>query len=730
MHFIEYEGVRIGRLLSQIQSPIGLLEHPFARTTPLFLLCSAGVIACLLLGGGTKGGLLSDALLQLISLPLLLVVLWRLADSTLSRQAQWSLGFCLAVVALPLLQLVPLPPAIWTSLPNRELSSQAFALIGQALPWMPLSISPERTWLSALSLIPPVAIFLSVLLLSYRERRWLSLLVVVLGTVGVFLGLAQVAQGPGSSLRFFEFTNVNEAVGFFANRNHFAALAYVLLLFVAAWASNSSASIAIAGESRDTASVITTAMWFVVILVLLAGLVMARSRAGLGLGILALLGAFALGASDRRSAGSSTWSKLFGIAIFFAGLLVIQYGLYRFLERLKPDLLPNARSAFFTTTLEAATSYLPLGSGLGTFEQVYAHFEKPERALLDTYANHAHNDFVQLLLETGILGPLLLAGFSLFCTLRAIQIWRKSPSSASSIDILLARAATLAVLLIALHSAVDYPLRTSAMMSIFALCLALMIPPQSESSSATALGARKVAERHSRENQRFEKPVAASAGSLEAGTNLKHVPKKNRQSANKRPRLTKSEGGHRQDALQSQATKSQTVAAPRTASEAGGSGGKPGLSAVAEAVEMARKRAQSSGNGDSAMEPARGSRGGRHTGEATHPHSSEVPNKSSTQQKPKSSTQQKTETHDQIETSFQGTVTADTQSVAKRLQLPVKPDSQSQLPVKPNSQMRPVQIGSGRQTEGFVKARAQERWGEDVEWPEEWRQTDGTDQSD
>ena len=50
------------------------------------------------------------------------------------------------------------------------------------------------------------------------------------GIIGVFVGLFQVAGGPESPLRYFEITNPTEAVGFFANRNHFAALLYCLIL--------------------------------------------------------------------------------------------------------------------------------------------------------------------------------------------------------------------------------------------------------------------------------------------------------------------------------------------------------------------------------------------------------------------------------------------------------------------------------------------------------------------
>lgn len=473
-----------------------LFGRAFDRIGLIFGLCTLVVVSSLILGGGTRGGFLSDAALQLIALPLLLLVLWRLLDTPLSKQAQLATGFCLALVAVPLLQLVPLPPQIWASLPNREISVQAFALIGQALPWMPLSVSPHLTWLSALSLIAPLAIFLAVLLLSYRERRWLSVVILAVGTISVFVGLAQVAQGPESSLRFFEYTNPTEAVGFFANRNHFAALGYALVLLTVAWVASATFSASIPGEERDIRATVTAVIWFTLLVVLLAGEAMARSRAGLGLTILALFGAFALGASDRRARQGVTSPRLLIGAILLAVLLAAQYALYRILERFEADPLTDARLSFIPTTIEAAKAFMPLGSGLGTFVPVYALFEKPEDTMLNTYANHAHNDIAEIWLETGVLGLVLMGAFALWFTLRSIRIWRGVATGATETDASLARAATLIILLFVLHSFVDYPLRTSAIMAVVAFCCALMIKPLSSPEPATEPQTLRAAKPH------------------------------------------------------------------------------------------------------------------------------------------------------------------------------------------------------------------------------------------
>src|SRR5215813_11133487 len=128
---------------------------PRARSTMaaggLFYVSATTLVACLLLGGSARGGLLPDAVLQLLAVPLLLGSLWRLADDRERlRQWRWILLFCVALVLLPLLQLVPLPPSIWTALPNRSPEVAAFEALRSDPPWMPLSVSPDATALSAI----------------------------------------------------------------------------------------------------------------------------------------------------------------------------------------------------------------------------------------------------------------------------------------------------------------------------------------------------------------------------------------------------------------------------------------------------------------------------------------------------------------------------------------------------------------------------------------------------
>jgi O-antigen ligase len=457
----------------------------------LFSLCTLTLISSFLLGGGTRGGFLSDTILELLAIPAFLASLSSLVAipwTSSTRSAEWALMLCLAITLLPFIQLLPLPPSVWTRLPHREEVVTILSSLGRELPWLPISVAPSATWLSALSLLPPIAIFLCVLQLSYQERRVLSLIILGVGILEAFVGLVQVAEGPSSPLRFFAFTNESEAVGFFANRNHFAALLYVLLSYSAAWATDAAfvAGSQVNRRSIETSSIGKLTAGFLALVVLMAAEAITRSRAGLGLMIIGVFAAFALPLTDRRRAAGLGPLKLIFAAIILAIVLGTQFALYRVLVRFADDPLAGARTVFARNTIVAAAAYLPFGSGFGTFVPVYQTFERPEDTLANIYANHAHDDILEVSLEGGAVAMILIVLFACWFVLRFKEIWWRPPKNADGIDILLVRAATIGIVLIIAHSFVDYPLRTDAMMALFAFSCAILVEPLRENKRATS----------------------------------------------------------------------------------------------------------------------------------------------------------------------------------------------------------------------------------------------------
>jgi O-antigen ligase len=458
-----------------------------------FWLTAFTLLAALLLGGGTRGGFLSDALLQLLAIPLLLLSASRLGDLVWRQRAKlrelrWEIVFCLAVVLVPLIQLLPLPPALWTLLPHRAPVIASFDGLGHGLPWLPISVSPNATWLSVAALLPTLAIFLGTILLGYRERRLLSLAVVAFGIVSSFLGLLQIAQGPASRLRFFSATNLTEAVGFFANRNHFAAFLYIVLLLAAVWAIDIGFAVGSWRDRRifEARSIVAITASFLAIVILLAAEAMARSRAGMILTMVSLAGVYGLVLTDRRRRTlSATPLNFLFAAAGTAFILVVQFALYRILARFNTDPLDDLRLQFARGTIEAAWAYMPFGAGMGTFVPVYGMFEKPQDLFAHAYVNHAHDDILELWLETGIFGIALMGAFAAWFVSRAAKIWRFGSVGENEFDRSLARAATIAVALIITHSFLDYPLRTAAMTAILAFACGLMVETLAVDDRAT-----------------------------------------------------------------------------------------------------------------------------------------------------------------------------------------------------------------------------------------------------
>ncbi len=432
---------------------------------------------------------MGDVALQLASLLLLALLLLQSTNSNsigisapAPRGAKLAVALSLLIVAVPLAQLIPLPPTIWELLSGQrsvQAVKDALSGTGVTVGWAPLSVSPHATWLSSLSLLPPLAIFFSTLKANYEDRRALSLVVLAAGVLSAFLGLFQLAQGPQSPLRFYEYTNTTEAVGFFANRNHLAALLYSVLVIAFAWTGYAVAALqqSAPGQRGSRASAVVVAA-FVVLVVLVASQVMARSRAGVGLAMVGICAGLLIALSFRTQRPSQlSVPRLLAAAAAVAFVFLTQFGLYRLLERFEADPLSDARIIFARNTLEAAKSFFPLGSGLGSFVRVYGLFEKPQDAIANIYANHAHNDVFETFLETGLAGMVVAALAGLWLAVKVLQSWRRANPRAALIDTALARAGGCIVILLILHSWIDYPLRTAAIMALFAFCCGLLVQP-------------------------------------------------------------------------------------------------------------------------------------------------------------------------------------------------------------------------------------------------------------
>ncbi|HEX5184724.1 MAG TPA: O-antigen ligase family protein [Allosphingosinicella sp.] len=431
------------------------------------------LVLCLLLGGASAAGYWANMGLQLVAIP---IIVWAVAASPpqpMSTPARHLIGLLLLALLVVALQLVPLPPSLWTALPGRQPVIDGFRLVGQPLPWLPLSLDPYWTISSVLWLLPATAILLGIVRLGGFRASWLAWVIAAFTIVTVAVGALQIAGGPDSPWYIYEITNYGTTTGFFANANHMATLMVAAIPFLAA--------LYLAAVAKGRSMQKSSGLFVVLagtLVVILVGIVINTSLAGIGLSVPVLAASLLMILGRRRKLPK--WTPAI-VALLMLGSVATVFSapfannLTTQGEKSKEDSRYNS----FTKSLAATADFMPLGSGIGTFQQIYRTHEDP--AGVDRfYMNHVHGDYIEVALETGVPGLLVVALFLLWWARRCILVWRAEEPD------YFARAATIASAAILAHSIVDYPLRTAAISAIFAMCCGLMAEPRARTRRSDA----------------------------------------------------------------------------------------------------------------------------------------------------------------------------------------------------------------------------------------------------
>lgn len=436
--------------------------EPYDFALPLYLLL------CLLLGGASAAGALANALLQFVGLA---IIVWHALNPSL--RALSSPGRALGVLILVylgwlLLTLVPLPASLWSVAGGRQFLVDSFAVLGLAAPVRPLTLDPDRTIASALSILPFLAVLTLTLASSDRARETALLVVIAVAALSILIGAMQLLGGGDSMWYFYRITNRGSAVGFFANSNHLATFFLMALAFTAA----------LAARARNAGSRSRKASrhWPLigVFILVMCGLVLNGSVAGL---LLAVPCTFGCALLYLRGIGRPLPMRpaLAGVAILAALVLVLAIGPMRqvlFDNALTAGASTAKREVSMALTTKAAGDFLPFGSGLGTFRWLYTRYEDASTVTIE-YTNHTHNDYLEFALELGLIGIGLMIVSLAWIGARARAVWAGTDPEGS-----IARASAIALAMVLAHSIVDYPARTAAIAAMVALSIGILRAPQ------------------------------------------------------------------------------------------------------------------------------------------------------------------------------------------------------------------------------------------------------------
>lgn len=357
-------------------------------------------------------------------------------------------------------QLVPLPPALWHSLPGRETIAQLDAMLGIEDTWRPIAWVPMRGWNALLSMIVPISAALLFVALRPKVRHVL-LVLVGLGVVDAVIGLLQILSGSDSPLYFYRITNSGSPVGIFANENHSAVFSALILVVIARLGF---------GHRRRRNNRALDIVLAAAFLIVLLGVLASGSRAGLGLGLVAILASGLMGwlwlrrpafegEKTSRLAILARHPRLF-LLLGAAAVGALLFALVQFgrapgvIDAFNQNAFEDLRWRIGPILGQMMATHWLFGSGFGSFDAVYLFYE-PTAFQNEAYVNQAHNDWAQIVIEGGLPAIVLLLAFGRWVF---FALGRMYSRSAGAMALCLFWCTVMAIL--AGASLFDYPLRT------------------------------------------------------------------------------------------------------------------------------------------------------------------------------------------------------------------------------------------------------------------------------
>lgn len=388
-------------------------------------------------------------------------------------------------------QLVPLPLELLRIVsPTRAELAGAFRSLSSPLRVVAVTIATDATREYALKVGAYALMFLVVRQLSraWAERPWaLVRPLLAVGIAEAALGLLQYGGGA------------EQVSGTYLSKNHYAGLLEMILPFALAYGS------VLLYEARKGAGALQQlapalgASFLVSGLAMFAAVVLSLSKAGL-ISVIVSLAFAGMLAVQRRPGGRLRTASLAAVVLLAGAAFVVlplDKAVMQFGSAVTGGTM-GERWPIAKDTLSFIAAYPLVGAGMGTY---YPGILRYQTSGLGFAWLNAHNDYLQLLAETGVVGFGMLATVVFLAFRRSVRVARTAVSH--EVRMLgLACCAGLAAMLI--HSLVDFNMYVPANAMVFAWIMGIAAGlPQAET--------RK--ERHPRASFNL-RPIFLGGGSL------------------------------------------------------------------------------------------------------------------------------------------------------------------------------------------------------------------------
>lgn len=372
--------------------------------------------------------------------------------------------FILASVCSLSLYLLPLSTELWLQLPGRDFYQPVIQLLGQTGNGMgmhSISLDAYATLQVLLALLPALAVFLSTICLEKQRLYRLT---------WVFIAAACFQAVWG----IFQYSATGVAQGSYSNRNHYAALMGLALpITIGLLVQHITRA-----KTHDRAHMLGTILYVLATALIFLGGLVSTSRAGtagLFFGLLASALVFSSKLGRKRMLAG------IGFLLLLSMLLSVSVDITPMLNRfiaLDPEADP--RWVMFNQAIKGIKTFFPLGSGPGTFADVYTAFQ-PLDKIGWAFLSHAHNDYIELLFETGVLGATIISAFLGIFLYGLLRLWKQRQHDEL---VYLKTGAAIGIMTALFHTLFDFNFHTRPYPVFFALLAGIFFMETSQPGSS------------------------------------------------------------------------------------------------------------------------------------------------------------------------------------------------------------------------------------------------------
>jgi len=387
----------------------------------------------------------------------------------------WPIGLLLLLwIAWVLIQSVPLPIDYIETFSPQSYSVQVMVLGGNAANLF-VSVSQHDSLMNGMNSIAYVCIFLLiVVLVNNRVRiKKLAAVIILSGVFQAMYGSLMTLSGLEYGFFIKKYAYLGVATGTFVNRNHLAGFLEMCL----------AVGIGLMIASLDTSD---TQNWRhrlrkliklflspkfrlrLYLVIMVVALVLTHSRMGNTAFFVSLFFTGAIGLVLSKHASKGTVLLLTSLVIIDVFIVGAWFGIDKVVERLdKTSVVVENRDEVYVAAYKQWQDYKMTGAGLGSFYSVFPGYRQQN---ISGFNNHTHNDYLEFLTETGVIGMGILGlivGSSLLVALIA-QYKRRDPLMRG-----MSFAGIMGVIAILIHSSVDFNLQIPANAVMFVILLAL-----------------------------------------------------------------------------------------------------------------------------------------------------------------------------------------------------------------------------------------------------------------